>query len=312
MTSRKDLSDEVRGLAHQRRRVVVLGGTGFVGRSLCRRLAGRGDWNVQVLTRDLASGTSVAGLPGVQVMVADVFDTVSLRKHLQAADAVVNLVAILHGSARRFHHVHVELPELIGREVRRLGVRRLVHVSALGVHEPGASMYLQSKAWGERLIAGEWPDTTLLRPSVMFGAEDRFINTFARLERFAPVIPLACAQALFQPVWVEDVAQAIVAALDRDDALGRIYECAGPQVLSLRQLVRRAGEWARVARPIVPLPLPVAYAQAWILEQLPGEPVMSRDNLRSMQVPNVASTSLPGLPDLGIAARSIDDYLALG
>jgi len=312
MTSRMDLPDDVRGLARERRHVVILGGTGFVGRSLCRRLAGRGDWNMQVLTRDVASATSVSGLPGVQVIGADVFDAVSLRKHLQAADAVVNLVAILHGPAQRFHHVHVELPELIGREVRGLGGKRVVHVSALGVHERGCSMYLQSKAWGERRIEGAWPDTIILRPSVMFGAEDKFINTFARLQRFAPVIPLACAQALFQPVWVEDVARAIVAALERDDALGTIYECAGPQVLNLQQLVRRAGEWARVARPIVPLPLPLAYAQAWILERLPGEPVMSRDNLRSMQMPNVASVSMPGLRDLGIAARSLDDYLALG
>jgi NADH dehydrogenase len=173
-------------------------------------------------------------------------------------------------------------------------------------------MYLQSKAWGERLLLDAWTETTVLRPSVIFGAEDRFINTFARLQRFAPFVPLACSDALFQPVWVEDVARAIVAGLARHEMPSRIFECAGPDVLTLGDLVRRAGQWAGVERTILPLPLPLARVQAWLMEQLPGEPLMSRDNLRSMQTPNVATPGVPSLRDLGIAARSLDDYLRRG
>jgi NADH dehydrogenase len=147
---------------------------------------------------------------------------------------------------------------------------------------------------------------------VIFGKEDRFINTFARLQRLAPFVPLACSDARFQPVWVEDVARALAAALDRPDTCGRTFECAGPDVLTLRELVRRAGRRAGVARPILALPLPLARVQAWIMEQLPGEPLMSRDNLRSMQTPNVAAPGAPSLRDLDIVARSLDDYLARG
>lgn len=292
--------------------VLVIGGTGFVGRALCRLLSCRGDWRIVATTRSLERGDPISGLPNVGMEHLDPLDEDGLRQALHRADAVVNLVAILHGTSQQFHNAHIKLPDLLGRDVRKLGGRRLVHVSAIGVDEPRESLYLQSKAWGERLALDAWPQTTVLRPSVIFGKEDRFLNTFAKLQRFAPFVPLACSDARFQPVWVEDVARAIVAALDRPDTSGRTFECAGPDVLTLRDLVRRAGQWAGVARPIIPLPLPVAKAQAWIMEQLPGEPLMSRDNLRSMQTPNVAAPGALGLLDLDIVARSLDDYLAQG
>ena len=289
--------------------VVVLGGTGFVGRALCRRLSSCGDWRVVVPTRETRRGDAISTLPNVVVRQFDVLRTADLKHVVASADAVVNLVAILHGTSRQFRAVHVELPDLLGREIRKCGGKRVVHVSAIGVDEPRGSLYLQSKSWGERLILDAWPQTTVLRPSVIFGREDRFINTFARLQRFAPFVPLACSDARFQPVWVEDVAGAIVASLCNPETSGRTFECAGPTVLTLRDLVRRAGRWAGAARPILPLPLTLAKAQAWLMEQLPGEPLMSRDNLRSMQTPNVATPGALSLRDLGIAARSLDDYL---
>lgn len=290
--------------------VVVLGGTGFVGSALCRQLASHGHWQVVVVTRDRKRAESLAGLSHVVIEEADVFDVDALGKLLDQASAVVNLVAILHGDTQQFHRVHIKLPEQLARECRQRGHVRLVHVSALGVDSPGDSAYLQSKAWGEHLMRETWPDTTVLRPSVIFGTGDRFINTFARLQRFTPFVPLAFSEALFQPVWVEDVARALVACLDDPSTLGKVFECAGPTVLTLRELVRRSGEWAGVRRPIFRLPTPLAYAQAWLLEHLPGEPLMSRDNLRSMETPNIASTRLPSLHDLGITPRSLDDYLA--
>jgi len=292
--------------------VVVLGGAGFVGRALTRQLTARGDWRVIVTTRDASHATALTPLPGVTVEPVDALGEDGLGRVLARADAVVNLIAILHGTPQRFHAVHIRFPELLASEVRKSGGKRLVHVSALGVDAPRDSLYLQSKSWGERLVLDAWPQTTILRPSVIFGEEDRFINTFARLQRFAPIVPLACSDARFQPVWVEDVARAIVAVLDRPETAGLVFECAGPHVLTLRDLVRRAGRWAGMARPILPLPLAVAKAQAWLMEKLPGEPLMSRDNLRSMQTPNVARPGAAGLRDLGIVPRSLDDYLARG
>jgi len=165
--------------------VVLLGGTGFVGRALCRQLSSAGDWRVVVATRESTRARALAALPHVVVEQVDALDEAGLRRVLARADAVVNLIAILHGTSRQFHAAHIEGPDLLGREVRRLGGRRVVHVSAIGVDEPRDSLYLQSKAWGERLVLDAWPETTVLRPSVIFGAEDRFINTFARLQRLA-------------------------------------------------------------------------------------------------------------------------------
>lgn len=292
------------------RTVVVLGGTGFVGQALCRQLASHGHWQVVVATRDRQRAESLAGLAHVAVEEADVFDVEALDKLLERASAVVNLIAILHGDSQQFHRVHTKLPEQLARACRQRGDMRLIHVSALGVDSPGDSAYLQSKAWGERLMRETWPGTTVLRPSVIFGTGDRFINTFARLQRFTPFVPLAFSEALFQPVWVEDVARALATCLDDPSTTGQVFECAGPSVLTLRELVRRSGEWAGVRRPILRLPTPLAYAQAWLLEHLPGEPLMSRDNLRSMATPNIATAQVPSLRDLGITPRSLDDYLA--
>ena len=196
------------------------------------------------------------------------------------------------------------MPRLLAQACVDQGVRRLVHMSALGVDVNGPSMYLRSKAQGDAVLqdmaARHGLQLTLLQPSVVFGADDRFINVFAQLQALAPVVPLACAQAPFQPVWVQDVAQALVHALLSPTSHGQRYELVGPEVFSLAQLVRLAGEWAGHPRPIWPLPEALAQAQAWVMEHLPGPTLMSRDNLASMQTPNVASGACPGLSALGV------------
>jgi NADH dehydrogenase len=188
-----------------------------------------------------------------------------------------------------------------------------VHVSALGVADAAAapSLYLRSKAQGEQLLRGA-PGLalTLLRPSVIFGAEDRFINLFAALQAFAPVMPLAGAAARFQPVWVDDVAHAIEACLKDPRHICKTFECAGPQVLTLRELVQLAGRWSGHPRPVLPLPEWAGRVQAALLGLLPGEPLMSADNLASMRVPNVASGRLPGLAELGIEPTSLTTVMA--
>jgi NADH dehydrogenase len=287
------------------KRVLVLGGTGFVGRSLCERLV-RGGWVVRVPTRRLAHGRAIQHLPGLELAEADVHDATTLRRLLADVDAVINLVAILHGSAVAFERAHVTLPTTLAAAMRAAGVHRLVHVSALGVGADAPSRYLRSKAAGEAALQAARLDLTLWRPSVIFGASDRFMNTFARLQALAPAVPLAGASARFQPVWVEDVATALWRSLEDRGTIGRVYEAAGPEVFTLADLVRRAGRWSGHPRPVVGLPDALGRLQAAVMALAPGEPLMSADNLDSMKVPNVATGTLPGLTALGITPSALE------
>jgi uncharacterized protein YbjT (DUF2867 family) len=293
-------------------RIAVLGGTGFVGRSLCERLVRAGDGGGSVTlvvpTRRAMQANAVRSLPGVDVRVADVHDDTALLRVLSGCEAAVNLIAILHGSASQFDAVHAALPRRLARLAKSVGLRRVVHVSALGLVAAGdaePSNYLRSKAAGEAALREAGLDLTLLRPSVIFGAEDRFMNLFAQLQALAPLVPLAGADARFQPVWVEDVAEAIVRCLREPRTIGQTIECAGPEVFTLADLVRLAGRWSGHERPILALPGALGRLQALAMELLPGAPLMSRDNLDSMRAPNVAGGVLPGLGWLGIEPRAL-------
>ena len=291
------------------RRVLILGGSGFVGHHACERLA-RAGWQITVPTRRLAHAASVQHLPGLTVLEADIHERATLCHLLPGHDAVVNLVAVLHGNAARFERTHVELPNKLAQACLSTGVTRLLHVSALGADptrcDSAPSLYLRSKSRGEAVLrAAEGLQLTVLRPSVIFGADDRFLNLFAKLQSHFPLLPLAGSQARFQPVWVEDVAQAIVRCLDSVASIGRTYELCGPDVLTLAQLVELAGRASGHPRLIVPLPASLARLQAWLMELAPGEPLMSRDNLDSMRIDNVASGQQAGLSDLGIVPAAV-------
>ncbi len=290
-------------------KIVITGGTGFVGRSICDRLAAHSSsCRLVVPTRRLASGRSLQTLPTVDLVQADVHDPQAMAALLHGADALVHLVAILHGNEAAFDRVHVQLPRSLAAACAQAGVRRVLHVSALGVGPQAPSAYLRSKAageavWQQALAAGG--DLTILRPSVIFGAEDRFTNLFVRLQRLFPVLPLAGAGARFQPVWVGDVAQAVVNSLQQRPGPGPIVECAGPQVMTLQEIVQQVGALAGCRRPVLPLPEAAGLLQAAVMGLLPGEPLMSRDNVLSMRVPNVAGGTLPGLRDLAITPQGI-------
>ncbi|KQV96690.1 MULTISPECIES: complex I NDUFA9 subunit family protein [unclassified Roseateles] len=293
--------------------VLVLGGSGFVGRALCEQLTRRlgAEARVTVPTRRLPHAQAVQSLPGVTVVQADVFH--DLPDLVRGHDAVVNLVAILQGSMAAFEHVHVELP----KRIAAAGAKRLVHVSALGIgggmSEHAPSRYLRSKAAGEaalQVAAQTHPlELTLLRPSLVFGDGDKSVNLFARLQGLFPVMPLGGANARLQPVWVQDLARALVETLLRRETIGQTYEIAGPRELTLAELVRLAGRVAGCERPILRLPGALATLQALFMECLPGEPLLSRDNLASLTVPNVPSGKLPGLAELGIQASSLEAVL---
>ncbi len=274
-------------------RVVIVGGSGFIGSAIANRLCEAGI-RVLIPTRRRSRAGHVLLLPNVEVVEADVHDPAALANLFAGADAVINTVGVLHSRSGTpfgpdFARAHVELPQKIVAACRAAGVPGLVHISALGASIDGPSEYQRSKAAGELAIHAAGADIawTILRPSVVFGRGDSFLNLFAGLARSLPVLPLAGAGCRFQPVYVEDVAEAVWQSLIRPQAAGQTFELAGPTVYTLRQLVEYVSALVGKPRPVVPLPEGIAMLQARLMEFAP-QPLMSRDNVRSMRVDNVA------------------------
>jgi uncharacterized protein YbjT (DUF2867 family) len=276
--------------------VCIVGGAGFVGRSVADQACAAG-YRVRVVTRSRPRARHLMVLPTLEVMVADVGTDAGLGRALDGMDAVINLAGILAPKGRStFTSVHVDLPRRIATTARKEGVRRFVHMSALGASKSGPSEYQRSKAEGEEAVrtgASEYA-WTVFRPSVIFGEHDHFLNLFAGLARMSPVIPLARPQARFQPVWVEDVARCFVGSLGDPRTFGQSYELCGPKVYTLEELVRFAGACVGARRRIIRLPDALAQMQAFTFEHLPGK-LITRDNLRSMSVDNVCSGTFPAV-----------------
>ncbi len=299
-----EFSDNLIPMKKTLQKVLVLGGTGFVGRHVCEKLT-RQNIHVTVPTRRRSNAKHVQSLPMLDVLEVNIHDPVALAALVAGHDAVVNLIAILHGDEAAYERAHVEFPQKLAAACQQAGVKRLVHVSALGAAADGPSMYQRSKARGEAVLQAAELDLTVLRPSVIFGADDKFLNLFAKLQSVFPVMPLAGAATKFQPVWVEDVAQAVVTSLTQHfSPEGQIIEACGPDVLTLKELVQLSAIAAGVnrgrGRPVLALPPFLGKLQAMAMRLLPGEPLISQDNLDSMKVDNVASGKLPGLQALGV------------
>lgn len=287
--------------------IAITGGSGFIGSHLVNALVEMGK-DVRIATRRRYNARHLTLLP-VDVIEADVFDPVQLARFVENADAVINLVGTLHGKRGKpygpeFARAHVELPTKIVAACEGKGVHRLIHLSALGADMNGPSMYSRSKGDGEKAVHAANVAWTIFRPSVVFGPEDEFLNKFAFLQRIFPIIPLAMPDAKFQPVYVGDVAKAIVNVLDLDAASGHTYELGGPTVYALEDLVKYCGDAIGRHARIIRLPDALARLQALTFEMAPGEPVISRDNLDSMKVDNVMSG--PIAPELGIEPASIE------
>lgn len=290
--------------------VLVIGGSGFIGRHVVGMLAARGISAV-VPTRRRDRAKHLILLPTVDVIECDLHAPGVLESLVRKSDAVINLAGVLHSPRARsgerygpaFAEAHVRLPQNIVSACRVAGVKRLLHMSALGASHDAPSEYLRSKAAGEEIVLAEEDlAVTVFRPSVVFGPEDRFLNLFAKLAAVSPVLAIASPDARFQPVYVGDVAQAFACSLNERDAIGKRYELCGPREYSLRDLVKYVCRVRGHRRLVVGLGAGMSRLQAAILEKLPGS-LLTRDNLLSMRVPNVSSAPFPfGIIPSGIEA----------
>lgn len=287
--------------------VSILGGTGFVGRTLAAKLA-RGGYAIRIPTRNRQRARRLLVLPGLELVQADVHDPEQLARLLSGCDAVINLIGILNerghdGSG--FRYVHVELVEKLMAVCRKLGIKRLIQMSALKANaERGPSHYLTTKGQAEQTIQNQAGDSihyTIFRPSVIFGPEDTFCNRFAGILRLSPILPLARLEARFAPVFVADVAEAFARALPDSRTFGQTYELCGPDIYTLEEILRYICRELELRRAIVRLPGPLGRLQAWIGEYLlPGKP-FSRDNYRSLTVASVCREN--GFATFGIAPK---------
>jgi NADH dehydrogenase len=291
----------------ERRIATIFGGSGFLGRHVARRLAARG-YTVRIAVRDPESAMFLRPMGDVGQIVplcARLGVEAELTRAVQGADVVVNLVGILaERRAGDFQRVHAEGAGQIARLAAAAGVGRFVQVSAIGADAASPSLYARSKAAGEAAVRAAFPNAVILRPSIVFGAEDQFFNRFAAMAVLSPVIPIVGGETKFQPVYVGDVADAVIAAL-APGAAGKIYELGGPQVQSFHELIAHMLTLIGRPRQILDLPPWLAKLQAMALERLPGK-LLTRDQIALLGRDNVAGSGLPGLRELGITATPMD------
>src|ERR1700674_1548272 len=292
--------------------VVVFGGTGFLDRRLVHRLPDAGAV-VHVAVRHpegARSALPAADLAQVRFFRADVRDKTSVAAALAGADAVVNAVsAYVEKGGVTFETVHVQGAETVAREAVRLGVARLVLISGLGADPQSRSPYIRSRGRGELAVQQAFPDTTIVRPSAMFGPGDALFGTLANLARMLPVLPLiGGGRTRLQPVYVEDVAEAVARILADPGTIGRTYELAGPGVYTLRDLIAFTLRVVGKRRLLMPVPFAVAEIQARLLEFLPSPP-LTTSQVDLLKADSVASGAAPGFPELNIRPRAIEDVV---
>ncbi len=293
--------------------ICILGGTGFVGTEIVERLAAD-QHRVLVPTRNVENGRHLKVLPTVTVVAADVHDPATLERLFRGQDTVINLVGILNESGhsgRGFDRAHRELTRQVVAACRSSGVGRLLQMSALKANPEGPSHYLRTKGEAEQIIERDSGDDlawTIFQPSVIFGPDDGFVNTFAGLLKFLPVLPLAMPDSRFGPVSVDDVAEAFALSLDDPETESRRYELCGPKTYTLRELVELICATLEIRRLIIGLPEWASRLQANLFEYVPGKP-LSRDNYLSLTVPSVCDSD--GFAHFGIRPRSLESAMPL-
>ena len=290
----------------------VFGGTGFVGRQVVRELAKAG-YVIKVATRvpERAYFLKPCGAVGQVVPYqCDYSDQKSIAAAVKGADVVVNSIGILfeRGKVRTFDTVHRQIPEYIAKACKAAKTENFIHISALGIEESG-SQYAASKVAGEKAIKSACKQAVILRPSVIFGEDDDFFNMFAEMARLMPALPLiGGGKTLFQPVFVGDVADSVMASIDNPDARGEVFELGGPEVVSFKEIYQRLFAYTGQKRCLMSIPFPLAKVQAAFLSLLP-KPLLTGDQVESLKTDSIVSENAKGLSDLGVTASGMDVIL---
>ena len=284
-------------------KILILGGSGFVGGHLSRRLAQDGH-AITIATRYAPDCRGLAVVPGITIRQFDPYDPDELSGQLEGHDAAINLVGILNerimGGGKGFRRAHVELVETLINACVRTGTRRLIHMSALNAGQ-GESQYLKTRGEAENLVEEAFRqgrlDTTIMRPSTIFGPDDSFLNRFASLLKIAPVLPMARPQARFAPVYVGDVAEAFARVIERPESSGKVHELCGPEEWTLVELVRWLRGQLGLKRAVVGLPDTLGRLQGLTFDFVPGKP-FSSDNFKSLLIDSVCTHN--AFEELGI------------
>src|SRR5271169_4916502 len=291
--------------------VTVVGGTGFLGRRIVRHLRLHG-FGVRVASRHPDRGHALLRPddPQLRSIKADVHDERSVADALADAYGVVNAVShYVEQGLETFHSVHVESAQRVAAQAQRAGVKRLVHVSGIGADPRSQSLYIRKRGEGELAVRVAFADAILIRPAVMFGPDDGFLTTILKLLERLPIYPMfGNGQMRLQPVYVEDVGQAIAKVLQRVQTRSIMFECGGPRVYSYEEFLRAVASVAGIKPILIPVPFAAWHALAWIAEMLPSPPI-TRNQVELMQIDSTSNPDMPGLGELGISPHSIEEIL---
>ena len=293
--------------------IAIFGAGGFLGKHLMRQLT-KLDYRIKVATRNpFQKGyLKPLGNPGqIELLKTNIFNSEDVKQVLKNCDFVINLVGILYETKKqKFNQIHSKFPYLLCNLCNEQGIKNLVHISALGVKEKHNSLYMQSKLEGEKNIQDTFKPSVILRPSVVFGPEDKFFNTFASLAQFSPVLPLVGGgKTKFAPIYVGDVAKAIVKALELNNSEPKIYELGGPENYSFKELMEILLTEIKKKRFLIPIPFGFAKFQSYFLQMLPN-PLLTPDQVELLKYHNIVSGDHPTLKDLGITGTPIQSILS--
>lgn len=297
-------------MSFENKKAVIFGGTGFIGRQVVRDLAQKG-FQIKVATRlpERAYFLKPAGFVGQIVPVACDYTEESIENAIQGCDYVVNCIGILYEKRRGgFQKAHVDIPKTIAAVCKKQKVKNFVHISALAC-ERGTSKYAHTKLAGEQEVLQQFPKAAILRPSVVFGEDDSFFNMFAEMSRFLPFLPLiGGGKTKFQPVYVGDVSEAVMQALTHKEAQANIFELAGPETVSFKEIYKILMKHTKRQRALVKLPYSIAKLEAFFMQFIPNPP-LTPDQVESLKTDNVKNNEALGLKDLGVEPTMMEIIL---
>tara|TARA_B100000959_G_C14866335_1_gene576413 strand:- start:113 stop:1054 length:942 start_codon:yes stop_codon:yes gene_type:complete len=292
--------------------IAIFGAGGFLGKHLIRELT-KLDYRIKIASRNpyLKGYLKPLGNPGqIELFKTNIFDSEDVKQVLKNCDYVINLVGILHETKKqKFKKIHSNFPYLLSSLCNEFKIKNFIHISALGVKEKHVSKYMQSKLEGEKKIKENFKSSVILRPSVVFGPEDKFFNTFASIAQISPILPLVGGgKTKFSPIYVGDVAKAIVKTLTINNQKPKIYELGGPENFSFKELMQILLKEIKKDRFLISIPFSLAKFQSYFLQMLPN-PILTPDQVEMLKFNNVLTGEHPALKDLGISGKTIESVL---